>query len=168
MGAGKTSVARALADRLGWTMRDSDADLERTQGRTVRAIRETRGATALHALEARHLLDALAEPGPSVVAAAASVVDDAACRAALGAAEIAVAWLQADPATLASRFGSADHRPAYGVDPTEFLSRQAAERYPLMAGLATIVVDAGAAAPRELAGQILAELTAGGWVEQDA
>ncbi len=158
MGAGKSSVGRILANRLGWTMRDSDTDLERAQGRTVRAIAEADGAAALHVLEARHLLVALAEPGPTVVAAAASVVDDDACRAALGDAGVVVTWLRSDPATLATRFERADHRPAYGRDPAGLLARQAAKRYPLMADLAEIVVDVEDGTPGELAERILADL----------
>ena len=69
----------------------------------------------MHGREAAQLLDALEEPGPSVISAAASVVDDPACRAAMVGPGVAVIWLHAEPALLATRFDSADeHRPAYG------------------------------------------------------
>ena len=69
----------------------------------------------MHAREHAQLLDALAAPGPNVISAAASVIDDPACRAAMTEPDVAVVWLHASPEILADRFASADeHRPAYG------------------------------------------------------
>lgn len=38
MGVGKTSAGRVLAGRLGWTFDDTDAMVERAEGRTVESI----------------------------------------------------------------------------------------------------------------------------------
>ena len=62
MGSGKSTVAAALAAALGVPLRDSDADIERDTGLTGRDIAARDGIDALHALEARHLLDALGRP----------------------------------------------------------------------------------------------------------
>src|SRR5215208_4289943 len=70
MGSGKTTVGRALADRLGWPFRDSDPEIQAVTGRTVRELRDDLGVDAMHDLEADQLLDALAAPGPAVVAPA--------------------------------------------------------------------------------------------------
>ena len=80
MGSGKTTVGAALAAALGVPLRDSDADIERDTGLTGRDIAARDGIDALHALEARQLLDALDEPGTTVITAAASTLDDPACR----------------------------------------------------------------------------------------
>lgn len=141
MGAGKTTVGRAVAERLGWPFRDSDADIEAATGRTVKELGEEIGVPAMHALEARQLLTALDHPVRSVVAAAASVIDVEACRRRLAAPDVVVLWLRADPATLAARFGSSAHRPAYGPDPATFLAEEARHRYPLFASLQPVVVD---------------------------
>ena len=85
MGSGKTTVGSLLATLLGWPLRDSDADVEAREGRTVRQLRDELGVDAMHGLESRQLLSALADPGPSVVCPAASVVDVGACLGALAA-----------------------------------------------------------------------------------
>ena len=141
MGAGKTTVGRALATRLGWTWRDSDATIEAATGETVRQLRDEEGVDAMHEREAAALLSALAEEAPSVISAAASVVDVPECREALSDPAIAVVWLRASPATLAARFASSAHRPAYGDSPERFLADQAARRDPLMASLQPITID---------------------------
>lgn len=113
MAVGKTTVARALAARLGRPWRDSDADLAAARGITGRQLAQAEGVDALHRWEADHLLAALADPVPSVVAAAASVVDDPRCRAALGPADVVV--LSAPPAVLARRM-AADRAADAGGD----------------------------------------------------
>lgn len=148
MGAGKSAVGRRLATRLGWPWRDSDGDIQEATGLTVRELRDRDGVEAMHALEANHLQDALAAPGPSVVSAAASTVDVPDCRAAMTAPDVAVVWLRATPRVLAQRFASLDHhRPEFGASPETFLADQANRREPLLASLDPIVVDVDAIDP---------------------
>lgn len=52
MGAGKTTVGRLLAERLGWEFADSDHLLEAQTGRTIAAIFESQGEPAFRDLEA--------------------------------------------------------------------------------------------------------------------
>lgn len=150
MGAGKTTVGRALAARLGRPWRDSDADIEAATGQTVRELRDREGVDAMHAREAAQLLEALTKLEPNVISAAASVVDVEACRAALDAPGVVIIWLRASPAVLAERFSSAEHRPAYGASPEAFLAEQAARRDPLIASLRPIVIDVDDIAPDEV------------------
>lgn len=150
MGSGKTVVGRRLAARLGVPWRDSDREIEAATGLTVRELRDRDGVDAMHALEARHLLDALAAPGRSVISAAASTIDVPECRTAMAAPGIAVVWLRARPETLARRFSARDrHRPRYGASPEAFLAEQAARRDPLFASLDPIVVDVDRIRPNE-------------------
>jgi shikimate kinase len=159
MGSGKTVVGRRLAARLDWPWRDSDREIEAATGHTVRELRDRDGVDAMHALETRHLIDALGAPEPSVISAAASTVEVPECRAAMTAPGVAVVWLRARPETLARRFKARDsHRPEYGASPEAFLAEQAERRNPLFASLDPIVIDVDRIRPVEAAARAMAAL----------
>lgn len=160
MGAGKTTVGRLVAHRLGWAYRDSDAMVEAATGRTVAELWRTGGEAAFRGLERRALAEALADPDPSVVAVAGGAVLDPATRAALAAGGTVV-WLRADPGTLAARVGGAPgHRPLLAEDPDGALRRLDAERRPLYEQVADAVVDVDGRSPDEVA-DVVAALAAG-------
>jgi shikimate kinase len=108
MGSGKTTLARGLAGALGWEVFDSDLSITERSGRIGREIAESDGVDVLHRLEADVLLDALAKPGPAVVAAAASVIEVPEVREALEDAYCV--WVTADPDILAERSARGSHR----------------------------------------------------------
>ncbi|WP_370201533.1 shikimate kinase, partial [Aeromicrobium sp.] len=51
-GAGKTTVARRLADRLGTSVRDTDVDVERSTGSSVQDLFVAPGEAHFRELEA--------------------------------------------------------------------------------------------------------------------
>jgi shikimate kinase len=162
MAVGKSTVGRALAARLGRPFRDSDDDLEATRGLTGRALAGREGVEALHRWEAEHLLTALAETRPAVVAAAASVVDNPACLAALQ--EPFVVWLRAPAAVLAQRMADGapadDHRRPLG-DSTAVAELEArrAGRFDAVADLTIDTVAGGkATSPDAIVAMILSAL----------
>jgi len=122
--------------------RDSDADIERETGLTARQLAARDGIDALHEREARHLLDALTRPGTTVIAAAASTLDDPVCRSRLRARRHLVAWLRASPAAIAARIRPGDHRPDFGDDLTDVIRRQANRRTAALREVADITLDA--------------------------
>ncbi len=158
MGVGKSTVGAALAEGLEWPLRDSDADIQAATGLTVRELRDRDGVDSMHAREADQVLGALADAEPSVIAAAASVVDVPSCLDAMRAPDVLVVWLRAAPEVLAERFTSADHRPAYGDSPEAFLARQLELRGGALASVADLIVDVHGQSPDEVAAHVLEAL----------
>jgi shikimate kinase len=156
MGSGKTTVGTRLARALDVPYRDSDADLRAATGSSAREIAARDGIDALHALELRHLLDALAAPGPSVISAAASTIDDPEGRAALADPTVHVVFLRIDPAVAAQRVTKGTHRPS-----PEDLRIQAARRDPRFRSVADQEVDTGATRPRAIVRSVVDRVTAG-------
>ena len=140
MGAGKTTVGRAIALRLGRQLHDSDAMIEKREGRTVREIFSDDGEPAFRAIETEVLAEALVDDEPAVIAAAGGVVLSEANRAALRASNARVVWLRADPAVLVERVKSAGHRPLLDDDPAAVLQRMYTERESLYREVADAIV----------------------------
>ncbi len=94
MGAGKTSVGRALARRLGWRFVDLDQQIEMRAGQTIAEVFAGSGESAFRAMETEALRELLAElehASPAVVAlggGAALGEDNAALLAAGGAPQV--------------------------------------------------------------------------------
>ncbi len=143
MAVGKTTVARAAAERLGRPLFDSDVMIEQRTGRTVREIFADEGEVVFRTLESEMLNIALANEEPAVIAAAGGVVLSADNRAALNAATAHVVWLCGDPSTLLERIQAHDHRPLLDSDPAGTLQRMFREREMLYREVAdeVVVVD---------------------------
>ena len=155
MGAGKTTVGRELAGRLGWRLLDSDAMVEASTGSTVAELFESQGEEAFRAEESRVLAEALTGDPQVVVSAAGGVVLSPANRRLLATAG-AVVWLRADPATLAARVGSGAGRPLLAGDPAGTLAELDAVRRPLYGEVADVIVDVDGLAPSMVVDRVLA------------
>jgi shikimate kinase len=141
MGAGKSSVGRALANKLERPLFDSDAMIEARTGRTVREIWQTDGEAAYRLLETDVLIEALAASVPSVVAAAGGIVLSATNRAALVESDAYVVWLLADVDVLLRRVRNGGHRPLLDDDPEGTLRRMFIEREPLYREVADAIIS---------------------------
>lgn len=157
MGAGKSTVGRIVADRLGWPLVDSDEAIEARTGCSVRALWEAGGEAAYRALESDVVLDAVRSGEDVVVAAPGGVVLDEQVRLALEAVD--VVWLRADPSTLAGRVEVGDHRPLLGDDPETVLAEMADTRADLYRQVADTVIDVEGLDPEAVADLLIDEAT---------
>lgn len=155
MGVGKSTVGRMVAAELDRPLYDSDEMIEERTGRTVREIWSTDGETAFRALETDTLLEALAEPEQSVIAAAGGVVLSDRNRAALQGADAHVVWLVADVEVLVDRVRSGVHRPLLDDDPEGTLRRMFIDRAPLYQEVADAIVSVDHRSPHDVAKAVM-------------
>jgi shikimate kinase len=109
MGAGKSSVGRRLASRLGIEFIDADTEIERAAGMSIPDIFAEHGESYFRAGEAR-VIARLLEDGPRVLATGGGAVMDPNTRALVRAKGISV-WLKADLDVLLKRTRRRGDRP---------------------------------------------------------
>ena len=109
MGAGKSSVARALGKRLDWKVEDVDDRIERAERRDIPAIFRDSGEPYFRARERDALLQLLPERG-IVVASGGGTFADPANRE-LMLRDGAVIWLDVPLGTVLERVPSNGRRP---------------------------------------------------------
>lgn len=153
MGAGKSTVAGAVADQLGTRAVDLDERVEQIAGKTVAEVFATGGEAAFRTLERRALAELPHDAG--VVALGGGTVVDDKTRQSLLRTGIVVT-LTATPATLAARVGTARDRPLLGSDPLADLERIVEARAPAYAEAHAVIdteafVDVGAIAAEVVA-----------------
>jgi len=157
MGAGKTTVGRQLAKRLGKRFLDSDQEIEERTGVKVATIFEIEGEAGFRARESR-VIEELAETEDLVLATGGGVVLDPANRARLAASGFVI-YLHAQPRDLWQRTRQDKTRPLLqGVDPLARLKELYAIRDPLYREIADIVIDTGRQGVGALIARVLAEL----------
>src|SRR6188508_1420109 len=139
MGSGKSTVGALLAERRGWRYVDNDEDVRVLTTQEPADVISSGGEAELHAAEAAAFLRALEEPDPVVIAAAAAVVMDATCAAALRS-QSHVVYLRARPGTLRRRIGSGAGRRSDATD-LDWLAARDHERDEVYRALATLTIN---------------------------
>lgn len=160
MGAGKTTVGRRLARRLGWAHLDSDEQVQATTGRSVPDILRTDGEAAFRAEEARVLAAAAASEPPVVVSVAGGAVLDPGNREAMAGRGVVV-WLRAPLGELTRRVGAGRGRPLLDGDPAAAMAQLYRDRQPIYEALADVVID-NQGPPERVVDRIVAGVSAHG------
>jgi shikimate kinase len=157
-GAGKSSIGRRLAARLGLSFTDSDAEVEAAAGMKVKEIFEKIGEEAFREGE-RRVIARLLERPPQVLATGGGAFMDEATRALIRDRAISI-WLRADFDLLLDRTSRNRNRPLLnGEDAEDILRKLLNEREPVYAQ-ADIAVASSKAAPDETAERVLQALCA--------
>jgi shikimate kinase len=139
MGAGKSSVGRRVALRLGFPFVDADTEIEKAAGMSISDIFAIRGEAEFRAGEARVILRLL-EGGPQVLATGGGAFINPDTRAAIAAKGISI-WLKAEPDVLMKRIKRRQDRPLlHTADPAATLRKLLEEREPVYA-LADLTVQ---------------------------
>jgi shikimate kinase/3-dehydroquinate synthase len=139
MGAGKTSVGRRLAQRLGLPFVDADAEIEAGSRMTIPEIFERFGEPYFRDGE-RKVIARLLDEGPKVLATGGGSFMNAATREKIAASGVSI-WLKPDFDVLLRRVRKRSNRPLLQTaDPESTLRRLLDERSPTYA-LADITVE---------------------------
>lgn len=142
MGAGKTTVGRLVAERLGRPFVDLDDEVAAQAGRSLPEIFAAEGESGFRVRETRALQEVA---GREVVAACGGGVVIAPENVARLRSSGLVLWLDAGPAELVRRVGTGAGRPL--LERPGDLDRLAAERAGLYAGAAHHRIDTTGCAP---------------------
>lgn len=164
-GAGKTTIGRLVAERLGWPFIDTDALVVERAGRTIRDIFERDGETSFRDLET----EVLRESGlrdRCVIAVGGGALDRPGNRRLLGT-DACFVWLNAPDAVLLARMrddpaNSALRPPLLGGTPAEELVAIRARREPIFRELAELELSTDGPSPRELAERVVERLSSRG------
>ena len=158
MGAGKTSIGRRLAARLGIPFRDADAEIELAAGCTIAELFDRYGERDFRGGE-RRVIRRLLAAEPLVLATGGGAFMDPETRAAIRADAVSV-WLRVSLPTLVRRVSSRNNRPLLqGGNAADILDGLMRARHPTYAE-ADLVVDCDDEPPDITTSRVLEALQA--------
>jgi shikimate kinase / 3-dehydroquinate synthase len=142
MGAGKTTIGRLLARKLGMRFVDSDHEIEERTGATIPWIFEIEGEASFRRREAEVIRDLCGQQG-IVLATGGGAILNPESRALLQERGTVV-YLRASISSILARTSHDKNRPLLQTaDPRRKLEELLAQREPLYLEMARLVVDTG-------------------------
>lgn len=157
MGAGKTTVGRALAKKLNKRFIDSDHEIEARTGASISLIFEIEGEASFRQREADVIRDLTAQEGIVLATGGGAVLkpENRACLKSRGT----VIYLRASVSSILQRTSHDKSRPLLQTaDPRQRIEQLAQEREPLYREVADIIIDTGRPNVQSLVQAILAQL----------
>ncbi|MDW8480042.1 MAG: shikimate kinase [Xanthomonadales bacterium] len=156
-GAGKSSVGRCLARRLGLAFADADGEIEARAGVTIAMIFELEGEAGFREREHRVLAELCAGRGQVIATGAGAVLREENRRLLRDAG--VVVMLEVSVAEQLRRLARDRDRPLLAVaDRRAQLERLAREREPLYRALADVVVSTEGGSALDACRRVLAAL----------
>lgn len=150
MGAGKTSVGRYLARRLGKTFYDCDHEIEKRTGVKIPVIFEIEGESGFRARESAVLKELTTLDNIVLATGGGAVIREENRRELVQHGT--VIYLRASPADLWQRTRNDRNRPLLQTaDPLAKLEQLYAERDPYYREVAAVIEDTGSQSVRSLA-----------------
>lgn len=158
---GKTTLAKLLAERLGWTWADSDDEIERRADKSIAKIFAVDGEPAFRELEARVVADLCHRDQLVLATGGGAPLRPDSRRAMHDAGK--VIWLRAEPTTIFMRMenddSTADRRPPLSnSEPAREIMQLLEARTPIYNEAADLIIDTDGNTPDELADKIIESL----------
>lgn len=142
MGTGKTTVGRAVAQRMGFQLLDSDVEIERKAGKPIPEIFATQGEAAFRAME-REFVENGHPSEKCIVACGGGLVVQPGMLELLQSKGI-VMCLHASVETILMRTQGSKHRPLLNVEnPLERIQTLYAQREPVYRRAGTVILTDG-------------------------
>ncbi|KTG16353.1 MULTISPECIES: shikimate kinase AroK [unclassified Guyparkeria] len=155
MGAGKTTIGRLLANRLGWQFRDSDREIEKRTGANIPLIFDIEGEAGFRQREHDMLADLTAGNGTVLATGGGAVLRED--NRELLRANGLVVYLYTSVERQFERTQHDTQRPLLQTgDRRATLQRLMTERDPLYRETAHVILETGGQTPRSMADRILA------------
>ncbi|ALK99318.1 3-dehydroquinate synthase [Massilia sp. WF1] len=159
MGAGKTTIGRLLARRLGMHFVDSDHEIEARTGASVPWIFEIEGEPSFRRREADMIRELTAASGLVLATGGGAVLNPESRR--LLAERGTVIYLRASVNSILQRTSHDKNRPLLQTaDPRKKLEDLTAQREPLYREIADLVIDTGRPNVQSMVQTILDQLAA--------
>lgn len=150
MGTGKTTVGRALADKLGFTFVDTDDEIVRTAGKPITRIFADDGEEAFRDLESTTLKN-LGSRSRHIISTGGGIILRAGNREILKSLGFTV-WLSADEETIFQRVSKNRARPLVQTDdPRKTIHDLLTSRLPLYRESAHLTLDTSGLDSEEIA-----------------
>ncbi|MCT9929394.1 shikimate kinase [Planotetraspora sp. A-T 1434] len=156
-GSGKSTIGHLLAERLGVSFRDTDADVEAVAGKPVSDVFVEDGEARFRELEAEAVRAALESHGGVLSLGGGAILHEPTQKLLAGHQ---VVYLQVGLDQAVRRVGLASARPLLVLNPRSRLRKLMEERRPVYERLAVITVSTDDREPADIVDQIATEISA--------